>query len=71
MGGYFRIMTAIPGFFLSALLLMLFWNANIDKLFTNVQHINYPMSMFMTLIIWLVVAPLAAGGFGRRWGHRP
>ncbi len=69
--GYFRILAAIPGFFISALLLMVFWNANIEKLFpdTTVNHLNYPMAMFFTIIVWLVVAPLAASGFGRHW-HR-
>ena len=33
MGGYFRILAAIPGFFLSSLFLMLLWNANIEKFF--------------------------------------
>ena len=63
--GYFRILAAIPGFFLSALILMLLWNANIDKLFSQVQHVNYAQSMLMTITVWLVVAPLAA--VGKKW----
>jgi uncharacterized membrane protein YraQ (UPF0718 family) len=68
MGGYFRIVTAIPGFFLSSLILMLLWNANIHKLFSEsaVKTIDYPAAMFITIIAWLTVAPLAAGGF-RPW----
>jgi len=67
MGGYFKILSAIPGFFLSSLILMLLWNANINKLFSEVSvgKIDYPAAMFITIIAWLVVAPLAA--VGRKW----
>jgi hypothetical protein len=67
MGGYFKILTAIPGFFLSSFILMLLWNANINKLFSeaNVGKIDYPAAMFITIIAWLVVAPLAA--VGTKW----
>jgi branched-subunit amino acid permease len=65
--GYFRILAAIPGFFLSALILMLLWNANAHKLFTEavVKEINYPAAMLFTIILWLAVAPLAA--VGKKW----
>lgn len=67
MSGYFRILSAIPGFFLSAFILMLLWNANINKLFSaaSVGKIDYPAAMFITIIAWLTVAPLAA--VGRKW----
>ena len=63
MFGYFTILAAIPGFFLSSLILMLLWgviapNFGIDK-------INYPTAMLVTVTLWLAVAPLAAAA-GRR-----
>jgi hypothetical protein len=64
--GYFRILAAIPGFFLSSLILMLLWNANIDKFFPSqlVQDISYAKAMLATITLWLAVAPLAAAGKG-------
>jgi len=61
--GYFAILAAIPGFFLSSLILMALWgviapNFEIDK-------IGYPMAMLITITLWLAVAPLAAAA-GRR-----
>ena len=59
--GYFRIMAAIPGFFLSSLFLMLLW----DPIRTYVDvlpDINYVTAMLITITVWLVVAPLAAVG---------
>ena len=73
MGGYFRILAAIPGFFLSSLIVMLLWNANIEKFFLSlvVQDISYAKAMLITITLWLAVAPLAAAGkhdwFRRRW----
>lgn len=58
--GYFRIMAAIPGFFLSSLFLMLLWDAIAPKLL--LPDIGYVTSMLITITIWLVVAPLAAVG---------
>ena len=58
--GYFRIMAAIPGFFLSSLFLMLLWDAIAPKL--GWQDIGYVTAMLITITIWLVVAPLAAVG---------
>ena len=60
MTGYFMILAAIPGFFLSSLILMALWgviapNFGIDK-------IEYPMAMLITITAWLTVAPLAAAG---------
>ena len=64
MFGYFTILAAIPGFFLSSFILMLLWgvispNFGIDK-------IDYPMAMLITITLWLVVAPLAAAAGRRR-----
>jgi hypothetical protein len=60
MMGYFRIMAAIPGFFLSALILMALWDFVAVKL--SLPDINYVTSMLITIILWLAVAPLAAAG---------
>jgi len=62
--GYFRILSAIPGFFLSSFFLMLFWGI-VSKWF-GINTISYVNSMFVTLGLWLAVAPLAAGG---HWRH--
>ena len=58
--GYFRIMAAIPGFFLSSLFLMLLWDAIAPKL--ALGDINYVTSMLITITLWIAVAPLAAVG---------
>jgi len=63
--GYFRILAAIPGFFLSALILMLLWNANIQKIIPTAADLNYAQSMLVTITAWLTVAPLAATG--KKW----
>lgn len=63
--GYFRILTAIPGFFLSSFILMILWG-NISPKF-GIETISYTMAMLITITIWLVVAPLAAVGRGHHW----
>jgi hypothetical protein len=63
--GYFRILAAIPGFFLSALIFMLLWNATIEKFISGVADISYVKAMLATIILWLAVAPLAA--VGKKW----
>ena len=57
--GYFMILAAIPGFFLSALFLMLLWDivAPIIGLTPGISYVN---SMLVTVTLWIVVAPLAA-----------
>jgi len=60
MFGYFTILAAIPGFFLSALILMLLWGV-ISPNF-GVEKIDYVMSMLITIALWLTVAPLVAAG---------
>ena len=61
--GYFTILAAIPGFFLSAFILMLLWGV-ISPDF-GIAKIGYPMAMLITITLWLTVAPLAAAA-GRR-----
>ena len=58
--GYFRILAAIPGFFLSSLFFMLLWDAVSPKL--GLGDINYVTSMLITITFWIAVAPLAAVG---------
>ena len=62
--GYFTILTAIPGFFLSSLFFMLLWGVIAPKF--GVVDIDYPMAMLMTITLWLTVAPLAAAAGRRR-----
>lgn len=63
--GYFRILSAIPGFFISSFLLMVLWGAIAPDL--DIKTIGYPMAMLVNITLWLAVAPLAATG---RWhGH--
>ena len=63
--GYFRVFAAIPGFFLSSFILMLLWGVIAPKI--GLVTINYPISMLVTITLWLAVAPLAAAA-GRRRG---
>ena len=57
--GYFRILAAIPGFFLSSLFLMLLWDvvAPSTGLTPGITYVN---SMLVTITLWIAVAPLAA-----------
>lgn len=58
MMGYFAILAAIPGFFLSSLILMLLWGVIAADF--GIEKIGYPMAMLITITLWLAVAPLAA-----------
>jgi hypothetical protein len=60
MGGYFRILAAIPGFFLSSYFLMLLWGVISPKL--GIITISYVDSMLVNITLWLAVAPLATVG---------
>ena len=60
MFGYFSILAAIPGFFLSSLILMVLWGAIAPDL--GIEKIGYPMAMLVNITLWLAVAPLAAAG---------
>ena len=63
MFGYFTILAAIPGFFLSSFIFMLLWGV-ISPNF-GIEKIDYVMAMLITITLWLAVAPLAAAA-GRR-----
>jgi len=58
---YFRILGAIPGFFLSSLFLMLLLNVIARKLGISVD-INYVTAMLINITLWIAIAPLAAVG---------
>ena len=62
--GYFTILTAIPGFFLSSFFFMLLWGVIAPKI--NLASIDYPMAMLMTVTLWLAVVPLAAAAGRKR-----
>jgi hypothetical protein len=59
--GYFRILGAIPGFFLSSLFLMLLANVITEKLGLSLE-ISYVTAMLINITLWIAVAPLAAVG---------
>ena len=62
--GYFTILAAIPGFFLSSFIFMLLWGVIAPDL--GLEKIGYVMSMLVTITLWLAVAPLAAASARRR-----
>ena len=65
MFGCFRILGAIPGFFVSSLIFMWLWGAFAPQI--GLPKINYAQSMLVTITIWLVVAPLFAVGARQEW----
>jgi len=64
--GYFTILSAIPGFFLSSLFVMLLWGVIAPNF--GVADIDYPMAMLVTITLWLAVAPLAVAASRREKG---
>ena len=58
MKGYFAILAAIPGFFLSSFFLMLF--SRVIAPHFNQQPLDYMTAMLITIALWVTVAPLAA-----------
>ncbi|UCD21909.1 MAG: hypothetical protein JSW22_07800 [Chloroflexota bacterium] len=64
--GYFRILAAIPGFFLSSFFLMLLSEVVAAKLGYTVD-IDYVTAMLMNITLWLAVAPLAAASARRKF----
>jgi hypothetical protein len=58
--GYFTILAAIPGFFLSSFFLMLLWGVIAPKI--GWVSINYVLSMLITITLWITLAPLVAAG---------
>jgi len=65
MFGYFTILGAIPGFFISSVIVMALWNVVGPKIST-VDTISYIDAMLVTITLWLAVAPLAAAGWKRK-----
>ncbi|MDH4068642.1 MAG: hypothetical protein OEU97_06935 [Dehalococcoidia bacterium] len=57
--GYFRILAAIPGFFLSSFFLMLLWDVIAARMGMSMD-INYITAMLINITLWIAVAPLAA-----------
>jgi hypothetical protein len=62
--GYFTILAAIPGFFISSLILMALWGVIAPDF--GIERIGYPMAMLITITAWLTVAPLVAAGRRKR-----
>ena len=62
--GYFTILAAIPGFFLSSFFFMLLWGVIAPKI--GMGSIDYPLAMLITITLWLAVAPLAAAAGRKR-----
>lgn len=58
--GFFRILAAIPGFFVSAVILMALWTWATADL--GLPDMNYILAMKVNIVLWLAVAPLAAAG---------
>jgi hypothetical protein len=65
--GYFKILAAIPGFFISSFFLMLLWGVIAPKI--SLPTIDYPLAMLVNITLWLAVAPLAAAASRRSWPH--
>ncbi len=64
MFGYFAILGAVPGFFISSLILMALWGVIAPDL--GIEKIGYVKAMLITITLWLAVAPLAAAGWKRK-----
>jgi hypothetical protein len=65
--GYFRILGAIPGFFLSSLFLMLLLNVIVTRLAIISVDIDYVTAMLINITLWIAIAPLAAVGGKKRF----
>jgi hypothetical protein len=64
--GYFRILGAIPGFFLSSFFLMLLWDVIAARLGIGLD-INYVSAMLINITLWIAIAPLAAVATRRKF----
>jgi hypothetical protein len=62
--GYFRMLAAIPGFFLSSLFFWLLWDPISKKL--GLPDIDYVTSMLVVVTLWIAVAPLTAVSKGKQ-----
>jgi len=56
--GYFAILAAVPGFFLSSFFFMLFSRVIAPRF--NQEPLSYTMAMLINIALWVAVAPLAA-----------
>ena len=65
MRGYFAILAAVPGFFLSSFFLMLL--SRVIAPHFNQQPLDYIMAMLINIALWVAVAPLTAA----RRRHKP
>lgn len=63
--GYFKMLAAIPGFFLSSLFFWLLWNPVARRVGWDLD-ISYVQSMLVVITLWIAVAPLAAGGGSKK-----
>ena len=64
--GYLRILSAIPGFFLSSFFVMLFSRVIGPQL--GFEPMGYVTSMLVTIAIWIAVAPLVGARFNKKCG---
>jgi hypothetical protein len=64
--GYFKILGAIPGFFLSSFFLMLLWDVIAARLGIGLD-INYVSAMLINITLWIAIAPLAAVATRRKF----
>jgi hypothetical protein len=62
--GYFSMLAAIPGFFLSSLFCWLLWDPISTKL--GLPDISYTTAMLIMITLWIAVAPLAAAGKSKK-----
>jgi hypothetical protein len=62
--GYFTILAAIPGFFLSSFFFMLLWGVIAPKI--GIVDIDYPLAMLLTITLWIAIAPLVAAAKKKR-----
>ncbi len=60
--GHFRILAAVPGFFLSSYFLMLLMGVIAARIGLVALAVSYIDSMLINITLWLAVAPLAASG---------
>jgi len=58
MSGYFSMLAAVPGFFLSSFFVMLLSRAIAPHF--GIDPVGYPLAMLITISLWIAVAPLAA-----------
>ena len=64
MSGYFAMLAAVPGFFLSSLFVMLLSRVIAPQF--GIDPIGYPLAMLVTISLWIAVAPLATAARKRK-----